>query len=286
MIKRIVVLALFSVVVFGPGTILAAEKKAVKPWKRFDVNLGASRILNQSSVRVGSPGLGVDIDPESALGLDSTTTTFRLDGFWRFTRNRRHRLDFTYYSNRRHSNKTLEEDLEIGDDVIDVGTEIDTKFNFDLFRLGYSWSFFQDDRVDLGVGGGLYIVPIELKIDAEGTVNGQPISPGSTVVEETLSAPLPVINLRADIAITPRWFLRNRIDAFYLEINEYTGSIIDTRVAVEYEPFKHVGFGLAWDYLRLDIEAEDDDNGIPGLDFTGNFEFRNAGLMLYLKAYF
>ncbi len=64
---------------------------------------------------------------------------------------------------------------------------------------------------------------------------------------ETFTAPLPTFGLRADFAITPEWFLRSSFEIFYLEIKEFTGHIYESKVALEYCPWKHLGFGLAFD---------------------------------------
>ena len=269
-------LVAFCVVVLWTSTVLAHDVTAEKPWKNFNVALGASFISNDGKVRIGAEGVGVELDPEELLGLQTSTTVFRLDGFWRFTHKRRHRLDFTYYSNRRDGTTVLDETIEIGDTTIPVNTKIETTLNFDIYRVGYSYSFFQDERMDLGVGAGLYVLPVEFKFDAEGILTES--------IKESFAAPLPVINLRADFAITDRWSLRNRIDLFYLQIDNYRGAIVDTRIAVEYQPFKHVGFGLAFDNFRLAAEAKEESNDIPGATFQGTFKFRNSGLMLYLKA--
>lgn len=282
--KMIIMLTAIISLLFWTSAVLAKDSTYDKPWKRFNVSLGANRIANDSKVRLGGEGIGVEIDPEKVLGLDASTTTFRLDGFWRFTKKRRHRLDFTYYRNNRSGETIIDEVIEIPDTPpIPVGAKVETTFNFDLYRVGYSYSFFQDDRMDLGIGGGLYVMPIEFSLKASAGVSGTIVDES---VKETFSAPLPVITLRAAFAITDRWQLRTKGDVFYLEIGDYRGGIVDTSVAVEYQPFKHVGFGLAWNNFRLAAEAKDDNNDIPGASFKGTFKFQNAGLMLYLKTNF
>lgn len=288
--KRVIVMLLiFTCFLLWTSALLAQEEKPKQPWKNFNVSLGASLIANDSKVRLGGEGIGVEIDAEEVLNLESSTTSARIDGFWRFTHKRRHRLDFTWFSNNRSGEGVLDQELNIGDlPPIPVGAKVETTFNFDLYRVGYSYSFFKDERMDLGVGGGLYVLPVEFSLKATGIVDD---GSGTAIlvdesIKETFAAPLPVISLRADFAITPRWSLRNRADFFYLEIGDYAGAIVDTRMAVEYQPFKHVGFGLAWDNFRLAAEAKDDNTDIPGATFKGTFKFQNAGAMLYLKANF
>jgi hypothetical protein len=187
----------------------------------------------------------------------------------------KHRLDFTWHSNRRKGETTAAQTIEIGEIEINPGDSVKTSLDLDVIRVGYSYSFFQDDRMDLAVGGGLYVMPIVFKVEANGVVQAN--------VSESFTAPLPVFSLRADFAIIPKWFLRNRIDAFYLKYDNFQGGIVDTRIALEWEAFKHIGFGLAWDNFRLKAEAEGDDSAIPLL---GTFQFQTLGVMLYVKGYF
>ena len=83
---------------------------------------------------------------------------------------------------------------------------------------------------------------------------------------------------RTDINL--QWFLKAGLDVFYLEISDFKGAIVDTTVAVEYNAWKHVGFGLALDFFRAEVEAEDDD-ALPGVNFIGNIEFGVSVLMFY-----
>jgi hypothetical protein len=273
--KSIKALLVLIFLLLYTSALFAEEKGPEKPWHRWNFDAGASWILNNSQVRLGAKGAGVEVNPQKLFGLEANTTVLRLSGNWRFTRNLRHSLDFTWYSNRRKGDTVANETIEIGDITINPGDSVKASLNIDVIRAGYTYSFFQDDRLDLAVGGGLYVMPIAFAVESNGVVQGS--------VSESFTAPLPVFSLRADIAITPKWFLRNRIDAFYLEYDNYKGGIVDTRIALEWEAFKHIGFGLAWDNFRLKVEAEDDTSVA---DFLGTFKFQNVGLMLYVKGYF
>ena len=87
-----------------------------------------------------------------------------------------------------------------------------------------------------------------------------------------------------DFALIPKWFVRSGFEIFYLEVNEFTGAIIETHPAVEYLPWKHVGFGLGFNNFNLQIEAEGED--YPGIDFKGEIYFKYTGLLLYAKVFF
>jgi len=257
---------IFFILSLAPPALANETSQAEKPWKRFVLKLGGTANTTNSSVRLGVKGVGLEVDVEDALNLDH----------WRFMKRRRHRLDFTWLSFQRSGETTLGRDITIGDLDIPLGSQVNTTFDLDMYRVGYSWSFKQDDRIDLGVGLGVYILPISFEITASGLLNG--------AASESITAPLPVLNLRADFAINPRWVLRTRFDLFYLEISDFKGSVTSSKVAVEYNPFKHVGFGLSVNSFKLKVEAQGDD--YPNLDFLGSFEYENLGIMAYLNFYF
>jgi hypothetical protein len=250
------------------------------PWEKFSLNLGYFISNTETDFRLGS-GLGVSVDVEDLLGLDTTNSVFRVGASWRFTDNRRHRIDFQWFSFRRDGTRTIGEDIVYEDkdgneQVIEAGTEVEASFDFDIYKAAYSYSFFQDDRIDLAGSFGLYVMPIDFGFEATGLLNVG----GS----ERFTAPLPVFGIRGDVAITPKWYLRSGLQAFYLEIGEFTGSILAANVAIEYLPWKHFGFGLGFDSLSVHVEADGKD--YPAIDFKGEVDFDYRGLLLYGKLYF
>ena len=98
-------------------------------------------------------------------------------------------------------------------------------------------------------------------------------------------APLPVVGLRMDIALTPKWFIRTGGQVFYIEFDNFTGSLLKFRAAVEYNPWKHVGLGLGFDSLSARLEVKDDTDW-PGVDFKGKVDFNYTGLQAYVRLFF
>jgi len=261
-------------------TAVAGEANNEKPWEKVGANVGVFLAAVDSKVRIGT-GIGVDIDVEDALDLESTNSVFRADVLWRFTDNRRHRLDAIWFAFRREGNRRVDEDIRFEDDEgniieIPIGASVDTFFDLDIFQLNYSYSFFQDDRIDLAFGMGVYIMPIDFGIKASGLVDEEG--------EEKFTAPLPVFNLSMDVALTPKWFIRTGAQVFYLEYDNFVGSILEFRTALEYNPWKHVGIGVGFDTFGFRLEADGED--WPGIDLKGNVEFNYAGLQLYLRLFY
>jgi hypothetical protein len=252
-----------------------------KPWNKFNVDAAYLIASVDTELNLGAKGLGVKVDVEDFFGMDTTNSIFKLKGFWRFTDNLRHRFDFEYSSYRRDGYRKILEDFIFEDDngnqhTIPAGTQVNSYFDLDIYKISYNYSFFQDDRIDLATGIGFYWMPIDIGVESTGLIRVHE--------SEKFDAPLPTILLRADFAITPKWFLRSSLELFYLEIQQFKGSIYQSTVALEYLPWKHVGFGLAFDTFNLHIEADGED--YPEIDFEGELNFNITGLLLYMKMFF
>lgn len=120
----------------------------------------------------------------------------------------------------------------------------------------------------------MFITPIEGGISASGV--------GQT--EEDITAPLPVVGMQLDFAITPKLFIKQSLEVFYMEIGDFKGSINSFTIACEYNFWKNVGFGIGYDVFDLSLEANGSD--YPNIDFIGKVEFSYSGLLLYTNIYF
>jgi len=277
--KRVTRLLITLTALIFPFQIsLAAIQSSDEPWEKVSVRAGGFLTALNTSVRIGlTEGSGIDIDLEGALGIESSMWALRADALYRFSKNRRHRLDLSYVGYFRSATRTTTEDIPIGDDTIVSGTEVETTYNLQIIKLLYSWSFFMDDRIDLGLGGGLYLMPISLKI----TPQSGPVAPK----KQDLTAPLPVLDLHMDFAITPKWYFKQKYSFFYLAIGNFRGGIIDTELDIEYRFWKYAGVGLGYNSFRLGIQADNPDEG-SFFSLNGKIETTYNGLLLYAKFYF
>lgn len=245
------------------------------PWEKYSVALGGLFALVSSDVRFGPAGVGVEVNLEDLLGLKSTTNSYRFEGSWRFTDNLRHRVGLSWIDLVRSGELTTQKDVDIGDTtIIPAGSGIRTGFRMNLIRTDYSYSFLQDDRVDLAAVFGLYVAPLEATLE---TTSGTALSDKFNV-----TAPLPLLGMRMDVALTPKWYLRSNISLFYVEYDGYTGSMNDIVLATEYRAWKHVAIGLGLDSFNIGVE-HNGESSVPGIDKQGKIDFGYTGLMLYVK---
>lgn len=246
------------------------------PWEKFNIQAGVFFAALDDKVQVGVGGAGVLVDVEDVLGIKAQNTVFRVGGDYRFGEKRLHRVDLEYFYFNRSANKTLGQDITVDNVVFNAGTNVDSTFNFQILKAAYSYSFFQDDRMDLAASIGLFVMPIKFEVNA--------VNVASKNKELKFTAPLPVLGLRGDFAITPRWFFRSKIEFFYLEYQNFTGGLMDTNLAIEYNPWKNFGFGFGFENFRVKLSAEGND--FPKIDFNGEVKVQYLGAQLYARYFF
>ncbi len=145
------------------------------------------------------------------------------------------------------------------------------------YAVWFGFIIKQDSRMDLAGQFGLYVMPISFGLSVPNLVDKE--------ADQSFTAPLPVFGLKIDVLIAPKWYFRSGSQIFYVKYGEFTGSLVNLRSAVEYNPWEHIGFGLGFDILRMSIE-DDGEEGYPGIDLRGNVQFDYSGIMLYGRLFF
>jgi hypothetical protein len=260
---------------------LAKQKPVIKEYnygfenERFSLGLGFFYSADNTGITLGSKqaGLGIVYDLEDALGLNTSSFVFRGDATLKFGKRHRSAVVLNYFGIDRRANKTLEADLVIGDITFPVGTKLDSKFYLSVIRAKYEYTFLQDDRVSLGFSAGLYIVPLSFSVK----------SGSSEEQSAAFVAPLPVFGLRSDFLITKKLELKESAELLYLKIDNFSGSILDLKLAVEYRAFKHFGFGIGINSNKLSVAAKGED--YPGVDFFGTVKMDYTGAFLSVNIY-
>lgn len=253
-----------------------------KPWEKFSLNIGGYFASVDSSVMLeGVPG--GTIDGEDTLGLDENVTVPRIDFVWRFSGNRKHRFDGSWYAINRDATKTASKEIPIGDHVFKAGAQVDSRMDMSAFKIGYSYSLWQTEKIDFGVGLGVYIMPFKFDIRAKAGVgiDDKVITVGGHESID-ITAPLPILDLRFDYAFTPKLFLKNKLDVFYMSYKDFSGSLIDYTAVLEYNIWKNVGIGGGFNYFSGYLESDEGDV----LSFVGEVDISHLGALFYAKIMF
>lgn len=234
---------------------------------RFSVSLGAFITDRDTDTRLDSDtlGRGTDIDFEEALGLDASGTFFRLDGYYRF--NRRHRFDFAVFDLSRDASTTIDEQIQFGDEIFDINTVVSAEADLLIVKAAYTWSFLVADSGYLGLTAGLYLASTKASI-------GEP-NVGRAETED-ITAPLPVVGLRGEYAIAPRWTLRGSGEIFKVEIDNVDGSLTDFYIGIDYQVVDRLAVGLGYNSVTIEVDSTND-------DFSGLLDWTYDGALLYFK---
>lgn len=261
-----------------PSVVLAEETTAPEMTDRLMIRGGWAYVFGATAnASVGGPALGVGatVDFTTTLGGDTSTDAFRIDSLYRF--NERHALGFSYYRVGLSGEKTLNQQIQINDQIIAANASTQTSLSFNIYRLLYNYSFYHNDKVELGVSPGLYMMQTKFNFAAQGTITnpgGAPVAGSSTTVNEQLTLPLPSIGLVANYNITPKLQFQSRYDFFYLTVGDYTGTMFEFYAGLEYRLFQHFAMGAAFDRLTAGLSG----SGEQG--FSINFGYN----LLYLYA--
>ena len=266
---------LATVLALLAGNVFAREEYN-GPWEKFRISVGGFTTQSDTTLQInsGSLGVGAVVDLEDALGVERGFSTYRIDAGYQLGATRRHQIEFHYFDAKRSGTKSLDEQVEIGDEVFPIGASVDTEFRLRFVNFDYVYNFLMDDRVRLGASIGLHTTRVGLKVESGDL---------GLLEDEAFTAPLPMLGLRADVILAPKWRLKTDINLFYLEYDGYTGRLGDTYVGLEYLPFKHFGFGAGINNVNYRIEADSDS---PGTDLNGELKFQLTGFMLYGKYFF
>jgi hypothetical protein len=270
--------ALFAVVSHFVMVSLAQAEETVSD--RFKFSIGGFAITRyDSAISMTDPdlGAGISISPQDTLGLDFENTVLRIEGYYRFRP--KHALTYAWYNINSTGNKIIDKEFEWVDPggnpvTIEAGAQVTSSLDYDIFKIGYLWSFHHTDKVELGVGAGLHITRVSLGIDASITT-----PPNQSLQNVNTTVPLPVISFVLKYNVTPKfhWFLKS--ESFALKFDNWVGSFRDTTFGMEYRAWKHVALGAGLSSNSLEI-AENDP------EFHLRFDNSISGGVIYLATYF
>ena len=251
-----------------PAVVQAEEEPLLD---RFRIEIGEFFISHASTsaelaARVGPITAGTRIDFDQDLEVSDSETVGRIDGFYRFTP--RSRIDFSYFKVDRDGTALTPFDIDFGDISIPAGTAVRSFFDQEVLRAAYGFSFYNVPKVELGLSAGLHISKIGMGIQA----------PAKADQAET-TAPLPVVGVFFRYNLSPRWRLVSKNEIFFIQTDDFEGSLTDIRFGVEHQTFKNAGFGLGFNRIALSIEADDG-------EFRGEFDNTLSGFQLYVFANF
>ena len=215
---------------------------------RFYFGAGAfyPKTNTQAQLTSNATGIGTTVDFEESLDMPRQKTVPSLIGRWRF--GQRWRLDAEYFQLNRSGDRTTDREIIWGDQTFPVNSRVTSDFDFADLRVSVGYSFFKRPDKELGVGLGLHVATYDVSLNTA-NLGGQ---------DEDVLAPLPVLSLYGQFALTERWAVGTRLDRFSLSYDKYSGSLTSLALDVVYQPFRNVGVGAGYRALAIRAEVEGD----------------------------
>jgi hypothetical protein len=199
-------------------------------------------LVNLNTDVAAGRGLGALIDIEDLLGFDESINTFGIDGFWRFSKNRKHALRLRYGNFDRSAYKAVSATVPIFD--VDFVGEIASEFVNQVGILEYQYSFTNSGKTEAGITAGFAFYKYELALEGNIMIDNDPDRAEFRSERVGVVAPVPAIGFYINQALRPNLILEIRTSAIDLEIGAHSGRVFNTWGAITWFFTQHVGVGV------------------------------------------
>jgi hypothetical protein len=267
--------ALLGVLALCPMAVLAEDAPNLLT-DPFYLALGTYIVETDTDVRLdGESGQGTNVDWEKTFG-SGDVTRFRFDGQWRFAD--RHKVRFMWFDSSREAARTLDDDIEWGDETFPVSARVKSEFSFAVYELAYEYAILRRDNYEVSGSFGLHYTELDLELSAKAESSGGTLD--ADIRESgSVGAPLPVIGLRGLWALPYNFWIDAQAQYFALSIDEYDGSLTDLRLMVTWQPKTWLGIGIGYNQFTVDVDVEKN-------SFDGSLDWTYEGPMIFYSASF
>jgi hypothetical protein len=246
---------------------LAPDHPALRDRFYFGAGVFFPQTATSAQLQSSQTGVGANVDFENALGMATDKSVPVALARWRI--GERWRIEAEYFQLNRSGSQQIDRNIQWGDTVYPVNAVVNSDFDFSDLRVSAGYSFFKRPDKELGVAFGLHIAQYDVSLSAN----------GSATESSSVTAPLPVLSVFSQFALTEHWALAARLDRFVLKYDTFDGSVSAVGLDILYQPFRHVGFGLGTRALYIDASADD---GNRRMKFRQSFQ----GPLLFMNVSF
>ena len=208
---------------------------------RFSIRIIGGLVELNTDVAAGR-GLGALIDIEDVLGFDEQISTFGLEGFYRFTKNHKHTIRFSYANFDRDAHAVIEGSVPILD--LEFFGEVTSEFVNQVVDFAYQYSFINNGKTEAGITAGLALVKYGLALEGTVVINGDPDHSRFRSESVDVIAPIPSLGFFINQALRKDLILEIRTSAIDLSFGEHRGRIFSTWASLTWFFSRHVGVGL------------------------------------------
>jgi hypothetical protein len=195
------------------------------------------------------PPPGTALVAEDDLALDDQVEQARME--FDFRMGERNHLRVDYFKLNRYGESTAKVPISFGDTDFDAGDRINTKLDWRVLSLTYTYSLFRAERFEAGAGIGVHIIEAHSEVAEPGTLNSEKFSD---------VAPFATVALNASYRISKRWAITARGQTYeYSPHDDLTGRLSDYHADIQYRWRKNFAVGIGYTQLRYELEAIPED---------------------------
>lgn len=232
------------------------------------INLGGIIASNNTKLRIDGPNnQGTEFNLEDVAGLKRDQSSVYAAAAWRFASN--HRIGVEVFDTRRSATKTIDRDLQIGDENFAAGSTMSTETNAQFFIVNYQYSFIKNSDLELAGIFGLYGGRFSFKFDGI-----------AANVNESITVPLPMFGASLDYFVNPRWTVSVLGEGLKLKIGNVEGLMYNVGVSTDYMLTRHLGLGIGYNVAGIRVDASGDTG------FEGHIGWQMRSLSAYAQARF
>ena len=258
-----------------PAPLIAQSDDTYHPILQDDWYLGAGAFFPDKSftIRVDGTNPGDDIDFQEAFGVDDSETTGAAILRWRF--GEKWSVQAQYWKVSDSASAVLDQDLEWEDVIFREGTGVKAGTGLDVTRVFFGRRLSTSSQHEFGLGLGLHWVTLEAYIEGQILTDEEQIL--FSREKASTDAPLPNIGGWYTYSWAPKWAFTASLDWLSASIGDYSGSLWDAQVGVNWAVTDHFGIGASWNYFNLDVN-------VKASDWRGSAEVTQSGPFVSLSA--
>jgi hypothetical protein len=251
---------------------------------RFNVDLGTYVVASDlnGSLRGTANTSDQNINFDKQFGTNADQTRWRVDVLWRITQ--RQQLRFMYFNNDIRRTRTIDGSLEWGDYTFIPGGQVTAEQKFQVYELSYEFAFLRSDNYVIVASGGIHYDDLTLTLSGNASLTvDTPTGPVQqpttfTTQQSSVPAPLPVLGVRGDWAISDHVYLDASVQLFILSYDGINGNWSDLRAGVTWMFSHHFGIGIGYDRFATHMDLNKGSfNGRLNLGYQGGLIYVRAG---------
>jgi hypothetical protein len=274
------VLALGAFAAIGLASGAAAQDVVRPGQEKWTVMLGAFLPAFETKMQVDNEqlGSGDNVDLADDLGVEKNSSGGWFGVEWRFAP--RHRVGFTFSRFTLSGERAIDRQLQIDDEIYQVGATLSSQLKLDIIPITYSYSFLKRENDELALIAGLHWSRLTFSVEGSASAGTQDFSNDASA---KANVPLPLLGLRYDHHFSDRWSAGANVGVFALEFGgdtwDFEGSLWSVRLHAEYRFARNFALGVALDGFDVSVAVSQN-------DWKGGFDYGYWGPQIYLTARF